>query len=168
MSADAFVEREITFELTNFCRENCRYCSSDTTDRVEDATWLSIAEVRRHLKGRLFEHIILSGGEPLAHPEFYAIHALCEGFTNDVVVYSNLITHRIYNAGVIDGVYLEAKLTVTPETQQIGVLKRIEQGRETRRPQVTFSRNHDGPCDCIHRVIRPDGRVGSAPCSKEK
>ncbi len=160
------METEITFELTNFCREGCRFCSSETTDNQQKAMWLSIEDVREHLAGRRFDHIILSGGEPLAHPHFYRIFEECEQHTSDVVVYSNLIRHRVYNAHAIDGVYLEARVTPSPGTNRVGILRRVEQGREARRPEVTFSRNHDGPCECDHRVIRPDGSVGLHPCHK--
>lgn len=159
---------EITFELTDFCPEGCRYCSSAATNDWGKATFLGVDTVTAQLDGKRFDHIILSGGEPLAHPQFYWIHRLCALHTDDVVVYSSLIRHLVYNAGVIDGVYLEANITVTPETDVIKILKRVEQGRERHRPEVSFSRNHDGPCDCSHRVVRPSGVVVLTPCSKER
>ena len=162
------MEKEITLELTDYCPFGCPYCSSNATQDWDEATWIRLDQVMLILIGRHFDHIILSGGEPLAHPQFYPIFKLCEQHTGDVVVYSNLIRHRAYNANAIDGVYLEAALTVTPETAHVRILRRVEQGKERQRPQVTFSRNHDGECDCDHKVVKPDGSVVKAPCAKEE
>jgi hypothetical protein len=160
--------REITIELTDFCEVGCKFCSSSSRPDVRKATFIEIETVRCVLIGKWFDHIILSGGEPLAHPKFYEIYKLCEKYTDDVVVYSNLIRHRIYNAHVIDGVYLEAKLTVLEDLDVLNILKRIRQGRELDRPEVTFSRNFSevGCTRCDHRVVRPDGSITEAPCKK--
>lgn len=160
-------KKEITFELTNYCPENCNYCSSKTTNNITEAIFLDIKIIKEYLKGNRYEHIILSGGEPLAHPQFYNIFNLCKQHTEDVIVYSNLITHRIYNANVIDGVYLEANITLLPETSKIHILKRIKQGREANRPEVHISRNYIEDCSCEHRVIIPDGTTTLTPCNKD-
>ena len=89
-------------------------------------------------------------------------------YTKDVVVYSNLITHRIYNANVIDGVYLEANITLLPETDKIHILRRVKQGKELNRPEVHLSRNYKEDCNCEHRVVRPDGTISLTPCNKYK
>lgn len=161
---------EITIELTNFCPHHCKFCSSYTIDDIEAASFLDIEEIKNVLRDKQFEHIILSGGEPLAHPKFYQIFQLCKDHTKDVVVYSNLITHRIYNAHAIDGVYLEANITVTPETDKIHVLRRVKQGKEANRPEVSLSKNHkenNEECkDCTHRVLKYNGEIVKAPCKK--
>lgn len=162
------MEDEITFELTNYCPHGCSYCSSNTTNDMRKAVFLLLSTIQHMVSGKRFEHIILSGGEPLAHPQFYQIFNLCAAHTDDVVVYSNLIRHRAYNAQVIDGVYLEASITVTPETDKIRILKRIEQGKERHRPEVHFSRNHDEDCHCNNQVVRPDGTVAPSPCRKDE
>lgn len=161
--------KEITIELTDFCEAGCRFCSSNSQPNVRKATFIEIEIIRDILAGKWFDHIVLSGGEPLAHPKFYEIHKLCEEHTDDVVVYSNLIRHRIYNAHVIDGVYLEAKLTVLEDLDALNILKRIKQGRELDRPEVTFSGNFSGVkcARCDHRVVRPDGSISEAPCKKD-
>ena len=162
------VVEEVTFELTNFCPFNCNYCSSKSVSsfRDENIKFISIGRIREELSGKRYKHIILSGGEPLSHPNFYNIYMLCKDHSEDVVVYSNLITHRIYNANVIDGVYLEANLTLIPETRKIHILKRVCQGRESQRPEVHFSRNYTENCSCNHRIVRPDGRTYKNPCKK--
>jgi len=115
-----------------------------------------------------FDRIVLSGGEPLAHPRFYDILMLCEQYADDVVVHSNAIKHLMYNANVIDGVYLEANLTVLEGVRQLHVLKRVEQGREAQRPEVSFSSNwqRSEACSCDHIVVRSDGSRGR-PCRKK-
>lgn len=85
--------KEITFELTDYCPNHCNYCSSNITNDISKAIFLDIEFIRDFLKEKQFDHIILSGGEPLSHPKFYEIYNLCTKHTKDVVVYSNLITH---------------------------------------------------------------------------
>lgn len=158
--------KELTLELTNYCEHGCRFCSSDAIDDREKAEYLSMARVAMAIDDQHFDRINLSGGEPIAHPDFYAIYRYCEKHADDVAVYSNLITHLIYNAHVIDGVYLEANLTVTPETDKIHILRRVKQGKEANRPEVKLSRNHCEDCSCDHRVLRYDGKVVRTPCAK--
>ncbi|KKN57635.1 hypothetical protein LCGC14_0560070 [marine sediment metagenome] len=159
---------ELTIELTNYCMWNCSYCSSDSTNIKNDAVFLNIEGIRTFLKDKQYKHIILSGGEPLSHPKFYDIYQLCKKHTKDVIVYSNLITHRIYNANVIDGVYLEANLTLLPETDKVHILRRVKQGRELNRPEVHLSGNYEEDCSCEHRVMNPEGVITSTPCNKKK
>ena len=158
--------KEITFELTNYCPHNCKYCSSNAVDDIEEAIFLDKSFILKFLRRKRFDRINISGGEPLAHPDFYKIFNWCKHRSDDVVVYSNLITHRIYNAHVIDGVYLEADITVTPETDKIHVLRRVKQGKEANRPEVYLSRNHTENCECEHKVIRPNGIITKTPCNK--
>ena len=152
-------------ELTNYCPFKCPYCSSNSIQNRYKAFYLPIGKVREILSDNKYEHIILSGGEPLSHPQFYDIFLLCQEHTDDVIVYSNLIRHRAYNPTAIDGVYLECKLTIPP-TDKVSILKRVEQGREKERPEVTFSRNYDGECQCDNNVVKPDGEIVLSPCKK--
>ena len=157
--------RELTIELTNFCPHNCPYCSSNTVDNPLCATFIEPDTVIKYLEGE-YDRIILSGGEPLAHPRFYEILEWCKAHTSDVVVCSNAITHLVYNQSVIDGVYLEANVTVLPEVDKVHILRRVKQGREANRPEVHLSRNFSEDCACEHRVVRPNGEVGLQPCNK--
>lgn len=157
---------ELTIEITDYCPHHCKFCSSNSVDDMLKAKFISYEVVEAMTRNDRYDHIIISGGEPLAHPFFWKILQLCKSRSDDVVVYSNAITHLIYNPHIIDGVYLEANLTVTPETDKIHILKRVKQGREADRPEVYLSRNHFGDCSCNHRVVRPDGRVCLTPCNK--
>lgn len=161
--------KELTIEITNYCPENCPYCSSDTVDEMSKAYWLDACEIINVLATGEYDRIIISGGEPLAHPQFYTILNMCYDWAPDVVVYTNALKHIAYNANVIDGIYLEASITLTPETQKLRVLRRVEHGREKVRPEVSFSRNHDGNCGkCNHVVLRPDGTLDKSPCQKHR
>jgi len=159
--------KELTLEITNYCPNHCKYCSSTAVDELSKAYWLEACQIFPILRDGDYDRIIISGGEPLAHPQFYAILLMCYDWAQDVVVYTNALEHIAYNANVIDGIYLEASITLTPETNKLRVLKRVEQGREATRPEVHLSRNHDADCgDCHHDVLRPDGIMDKSPCKK--
>jgi len=130
------------------------------------AKFIELDTVLTVLGRQKFDRIIISGGEPLAHPAIYTIIDYCKAHTDDVVLYSNAITHLVYNQSVIDGVYLEANITVLPEVDKVHVLKRVKQGRENNRPEVHLSKNFSEDCSCEHKVIRPDGQIGKQPCNK--
>jgi len=157
---------EITVELTDYCPHGCKYCSSGTTTSRADAKYIKYVLLESILSGKHFKRIILSGGEPLSHPFFYDILQLAKRHADDVVVYTNEFTHLCYNANVIDGIYVAANLTVNESTGKVKILKRVEQGREASRPEVSFSGNFDGRCPCSSPVILPDGSVAPNPCNK--
>ena len=158
---------EITIELTDYCPERCSYCSSRTTTDYYSAKWIDFGKVHLFLECKHLERIILSGGEPLAHPDFYRILQMAKKHAKDVVVYTNAITHICYNANVIDGIYVAANLTINDSTAKVKILKRVDQGRESTRPEVSFSGNFDGRCPCNSPVMLPDGEIMPSPCNKE-
>ncbi len=161
------MKEEITVELTNYCPHECKFCSSDGTKVREEATFITPQQVSDLLGDKIYEHIIISGGEPLSHPQFWEILQIIKQHTEDPILYSNAIPHLIYNPHVLDGVYLEANITVTPETDKVHILRRVKQGREANRPEVRVSSNDPDKCViCDHRVIRCDGTIGKAPCDK--
>jgi len=161
--------KEITFELTNYCPNKCPYCSSSTVDDRRLATLLPIEKIKQVLSASMSnKRINLSGGEPLSHPQFYDILSLCKQHSEEVVIYTNAIEHIVFNPSAIDGVHVDANLTLEDNVEQLHVLRRVEQGRQRTRPAVSFSRNWDqqpcGPCE--HVVVRPDGKYVK-PCAKE-
>ena len=159
--------KEITVELTNYCPNDCKFCSSNATTDEEEAIFIKPKQVRDILRNQTYDRIIISGGEPLSHPQFWDILQICKQHTEDVFLYSNAITHLAYNPHVIDGVYLEANITVTPETDKIHILRRVKQGREANRPEVVLSSTSPDKCSkCNHMVIRPNGMIAKAPCDK--
>lgn len=164
--------KERTYELTNWCPHDCPFCSSDATKDHNKATWLLLIDFLNDLERvteggtKPLERINLSGGEPMAHPDFYKMLIMARKYAKDVVVYTNALTHIRFNAHVIDHVRVEANLTVAPGVDRVRILKRVEQGREATRPEVKLSRNWTEDCTCDHRVIRPNGQEVRSPCDK--
>lgn len=157
--------KEITFEITNYCNNKCKFCS--TNAGPNGSNYLSIVYIKKILHNRFFDRINISGGEPLAHPDFYKILILCEKHSKAVAVYTNSLKWLFYNANIIDGIRVEANLTINDNVEKIHILKRINQGRERNRPEVKFSHNKKNCKNCKHKVVRPDGKISPSPCKKE-
>lgn len=162
---------EITIELTNFCPFDCDYCSSDSINVIHDKNvWFqSIKDVKNILEDKHFKYIILSGGEPLCHPNFYWIWKECKEHCDDLIIYTNLLTHIIFNPNIIDGITKECNLNVNSDIDKIHILKRVSQGRQKRRPETHFSKNWGNKCDedeCNKFVVRKNGKMFKAPCDK--
>jgi organic radical activating enzyme len=158
---------EITLEITNYCPHNCKFCSSDTTQSYGEAKFLHYETIWNIIIHKFFDIIHLSGGEPLAHPQFYRILQLCKNHAKDVIVHTNALTHICFNAHVIDNIYVEANLTLSPDVNKLHVLKRVEQGREKTRPEVHVSSNWTQDCNCNQLVFKPDGTTVPSPCRKD-
>lgn len=160
--------REITFELTNYCPHQCNYCSSNVVDNIFNATQLRYDDIKTFLQGKTYDRIHLSGGEPLSHYAFYSILLLCEKHAKDVVVHTNAFKHIIFNANVIDNIYIESNITVTGDVDKVNILKRVEQGKEKTRPEVHFSGNWTNECEnCDQQIMRSDGKLVPSPCKKD-
>jgi organic radical activating enzyme len=132
--------------------------------------WFAIDDF---LAGKEFDVINISGGEPLSHPNFYRILEICKAHVKPrngrVWVYTNAIPGIMFNANVIPEVPVHANLFTADNTEQVHILKPVNQGRQADRPKVSFSCNYDGQCnaDCGHTVTMPDGTIHPAPCKKE-
>lgn len=87
--------RDLTLEITNKCYNRCVHCSTyDKEDAKEH--FLNIEDVRMFLntaKTMNFDRIILSGGEPLLHPNFKKIVSYLKAMGFAV---------KLYTSGVID------------------------------------------------------------------
>lgn len=125
------------------------------------------------------KRINISGGEPLAHPEFYRILQLCYSITENVWVYTNALRQIKYNTHVFKEINVEANVVVVPgeacyisKKVKSNLLKFIPQGRGERLacPPIKVSRNFYDPngCDsCDHVLLQANGEVVNAPCVKE-
>ncbi|KKK99557.1 hypothetical protein LCGC14_2631540, partial [marine sediment metagenome] len=151
---------ERTIEITNFCPFGCGFCSTDATASRNSAIFLPFATVAQEIHqaredGVKFLHI--SGGEPAFHPKIGEILYGCRNvFGGNYMLHSNLIPQIAYNARVLDGIRVHAYLTPA-DVDEVHVLKRINQGREAKQPEVHCSRNWREQCSCDHIVVRPDG-----------
>ena len=54
--------KEITFELTNYYPERCKFCSSNVVIDKKSIMNLPIDVIQTHLNGKKFDIIHLSGG----------------------------------------------------------------------------------------------------------
>lgn len=60
--------KELTIEITNYCRQHCIHCSTDATPLRPDAVFLRTYYVKVFMdKYHDFENIRFSGGEPFEH-----------------------------------------------------------------------------------------------------
>jgi organic radical activating enzyme len=159
--------KEITIEITNYCPHNCEFCSSMTTDNKDDAYWLSKEQVWDIIKNNVYDVVIISGGEPLAHTQFYDILQLCNNYAKHVIVYTNAIKHLAYNTHVLPVITVEKAVIIEDSVDKVRHLKLIPHGRQATRPESTWSRNFTNKCDqCNHKVVRPDGIKDDSPCCK--
>lgn len=162
--------KQVTIEITDYCPNNCPYCSSDAG--INGVKTLTIQQVSLFLCDNEYDRINISGGEPLSHPQFYQILQLCKSKVNRtgfVAVYSNEIDCIMYNANVKYGVRVEANIPTLPNTNTIHVLKVVQQGLEKQRPDIHYSCNWDNKCgDCNNSVLKSDGHISKTPCTKFK
>lgn len=178
---------EVTIEITTYCPNNCVYCS---TNASEYGKHMDFEQIREFLLatwqkyGRYINRINISGGEPLAHPDFYKILRMCYDYTENVWVYTNAIKQIIYNADVAKEVKVEANVCLMPGREvyipktahKVHLLQLVPQGRAKHMKPANFhvSSNitrHD-ECDhdcsnCKHTLLQADGKIVEAPCKKD-
>ena len=178
---------EVTIEITDYCPNNCNYCSTNAgLDKSEflsrDAIKKFLEEVVQMDTGEI-DRINISGGEPLAHHEFYDILNLCKAYTKNTWVYTNAITQIIYNADIVKEIEVEANVCLVPgrsvyipkKADKIHLLQLVKQGRAKDMEPGKFhvsgnlsDGNGCGSCkDCDHVLLQADGKIVQAPCKKE-
>jgi organic radical activating enzyme len=175
---------EITIEITNFCENECDYCSSNATPL--NAKYIDYEDVISFLKciTEKIDRINISGGEPLAHPQFYKILRACEMRCKDVWVYTNALKQIRFNASVIPEVNVEANVCLIPgrkvylpkKVNKIHLLQLVKQGRAEDNELIPgsyhVSSNISGgsECDCSeckHKfLLQADGKIVQTPCKK--
>jgi hypothetical protein len=172
------INMEVTVEITSYCPNNCDYCSTNATD---NGRHISYAEVEGFLQRvENIDRINISGGEPLAHPEFYDILQLCKSYTKNVWVYTNALDKIIYNSDVVKEIEVHANVCLVPgrrvylpkNADQVHLLKLIPQGRAVDMDAGNFSVSGNlkgcDACDsCDHILLQADGKIMQAPCKKK-
>lgn len=170
---------EAIIEVTQYCEEECPYCSSNAS---KDGRPLSFKKIKEFLESQENLTIInISGGEPLSHPNIWKILKLCNSLVGAENVYlcSNAIRNLVYNANVVPRVFVAANVCVIPgetvtfpdNVDLIKVLKLVHQGRAKDLPRIatTASSNFQmkGCVNCETIVLQADGKIVNAPCKKE-
>lgn len=170
---------EVTIEITQFCPNNCPECSSNASPKGKH---LPLGEIIEFLGDQEnITRINVSGGEPLAHPDFYHIIQYCYTLCGDVRVYTNTLRHIMFNSKIIRGVKIEANVCVVPgqeiyipttdEADCAHLLKFVPHGRGKfiKTQNIVVSRNFWDPehCErCDHILLQADGKIVTAPCKK--
>ncbi len=165
---------ELTIEITQFCENNCDYCSSLATEEGKHLDLQTIKDFLKNKESEDIHRINISGGEPLAHPNFYQIYKLCKEITNDVRVYTNLIEHIIFNAHVISEIKVESNFLVLPGRQvTIPTASKIHflqlqhcGGAKGFTDKTEISCSGSNCLKCNHSLLQADGKIMRAPCGK--
>ena len=169
---------EVTIEITKWCPNECDYCSTNASVDGEHLLFEDIVDFLKDI-GEI-DRINISGGEPLAHPEFYKILLLCYDYTDNVWVYTNALKKIIYNADIVDEIEVHANVCLVPGKQvylpkkadQVHLLKLIPQGRAENMDAGNFSvsgnlKGCDACKNCKHTLLQADGKIMKAPCKKK-
>lgn len=92
----------LAIELTSHCNQRCSYCYNDwRADNGRGVGAMASAELTELLDRALseveFDHVTLTGGEPLARNDFFKIMDTCKARGTDVFIISNggLVTEAI-------------------------------------------------------------------------
>lgn len=166
---------EYTIEITQFCENNCNYCSTNAT---AEGKHLPLDDIRGFLKSnniRATDRINVSGGEPLAHPNFWDILQLCKKLTPDVWIYTNALHKIRYNTSIIKEIQVEANVCLTPgdevfipqSADKVHLLQLIPQGRAKHMKSINMSLSGYDCDNCNHKVLQADGKIVQAPCKKQ-
>ncbi len=168
---------ELTIEITQYCEHGCDYCSTNATEKGEHLPLETIKEFLE--KHKNINRINISGGEPLAHPEFYKILSYCREITCNVWVYTNALDKIIYNTDVVEEIEVEANVCLVPNrdiyipknVQKTHLLQLIPQGRAKNmkpgRYHVSSNITGHNCHKCQHQLLQADGKISPAPCKKE-
>lgn len=84
----------LAIELTSHCNQRCSYCYNDwRADNGRSVGALAgadlLALIDRALSEVEFDHVTLTGGEPLARNDFFAMMDVCRARETDVFIISN-------------------------------------------------------------------------------
>lgn len=113
------LKEELTLEITKYCEHDCFYCSTNASVKGKHIPFEAVKDFLKRYdkfaeKAFCFKRINISGGEPLSHPDFYKIHKLCEKYSSNIWVYSNVIKNLIFNGNLLNEVRVESSVILLP------------------------------------------------------
>ena len=173
---------EITLEITDYCPNECEYCSTCASPKGYHK--LDMKEINLFLN-RFDENEItrinISGGEPLSHPDFYEILCLCKSYTHNVWVYTNALPQIMYNTDIVKEIKVEANVCLVPgkevyipkNADKVHLLQLVKQGRAKNMEPANVVASGNIPkneCDCSccdHIVFQANYKVVGPPCKKK-
>jgi molybdenum cofactor biosynthesis enzyme MoaA len=170
---------EVLLEITKKCKEQCPYCSTDSSP---DGDHKPFGDIVRELDSvENIRTINISGGEPLYHPQIGEIIDHCLSITEDVWIYTNLIKQLRFNSDIVKEVKVHANVCVVPgesvyipeNVDQVHLLKLKHTGRGKDLPETKITVSHNFETDSTHDcenckniVFQADGKVVESPCKK--
>ena len=169
---------EYTIEITTYCPNHCDYCSTNAGDARDVDHHLRIESIKEFLEDVTpQDRINISGGEPLAHPQFWTILQHCKSITSDVWVYTNAIEKMRYNTSILKEVTVEANVCLAPgekiyipeKASKVHLLQLVPTGRakDMKPANIHVSGNIRNGCQgCNHLVLQADRQIVAAPCKK--
>jgi molybdenum cofactor biosynthesis enzyme MoaA len=171
--------REFTIEITTYCPYECDYCSTNASIIGKPLPFDEIVKFLDKHNILSEDRINISGGEPLAHPEFWNILQLCKSKTSDVWVYTNALKNIRYNSSVVHEINCEANVCITPgksvyipkKARMVHLLQLVSRGRARNMYPVNIhvsgNIHSDEKCKkCNHMVLQADGKMADSPCRK--
>jgi organic radical activating enzyme len=171
---------EVTIEITQYCPYECDYCSTNASPEGKHLSYKIIKDFLNNQKN--ITRINISGGEPLAHPDFYKILMFCYSITNDVRIYTNVIKHILFNSDIIKEIKVDANVCVVPgrkiyipkNVNKVHLLKLVHHGRAKKLSKQEVIVSHNFGSDCSHKceeckniLLQADGKIVESPCKKD-
>jgi molybdenum cofactor biosynthesis enzyme MoaA len=181
------MENEITVEITNYCPNECSYCSSNAGlngkpldyETIEKFLISNLPEGTEDELHR-YDRINISGGEPLSHPDLWKILVLANKLAKTVHINTNAIEYLDVNCSIVKHIKVTANLCTAPNTivniplieGELHILDFIPQGRGKNIIPIktVCSSNISNPenCKTCHNlVLKADGTIAKSPCKKD-
>lgn len=165
--------KEVTIEITTYCPEKCDYCSTKASDK--NVKNLSFENIKAFIDRESPDIINISGGEPLAHPQFYKILTYCQEVAEVVWLYTNAVSNIRFNSDIHPkGIKTHANTVVRegsiniPPADKVHLLELKEHGRakNNQLKPVKATMSGHGCSKCNHKVLQANNKE-TMPCRKE-
>lgn len=99
----------VHIEITSKCNERCIHCYIPHENKIKTLNIENIYDVLEQCKNMNVLHIVLSGGEPLLHKNFYSILRKCREYNFAISILTNL---TLLTDEIVDEMRLNGSLGV--------------------------------------------------------